>query len=212
AADDGTDIINEFDDQGNFIPGSGWNDTYGTTARIAVDSTNNAVYLIRGTGATERWTLAGGGETGIDNRNGQALAGDPVSGNLFVDHGSDITIYDSSGTMITNFTLSTSSSQGLAFGTTAGNVYVSDQSANNVTIYGPPTTPGPPLVFSESATNLSDTGATLNTTIVPFGLDTTCQFQYVDDATFQSTGYSSATTVPCLPADLRSSFTFQHPN
>ena len=88
-------------------------------------------------------------------------------------------------------------------------MYVSDRTANNVTFYGPPTTPGPPLVFSESATNVNDTGATLNTTIVPFGLDTTCQFQYVDDAAFQSTGYATATSVPCVPPDLGSSFTFQ---
>ena len=210
AADDGTDIINEFDDQGNFIPGSGWNDTYGQTVTIAVDSTNNAVYLIRGTLATERWTLTGGGETTIDGGSGAALAVDPASGNLFVDHGSDVTIYDASGTMIDSFTLTTSSSQGLAFGTTAGNVYVADRTANNVTFYGPPTTPGPPLVFSESATNVNDTGVTLNTTIVPFGLDTTCQFQYVDDADFQSTGYATATSVPCVPPDLGSSFTFQN--
>ena len=134
-----------------------------------------------------------------------------MSGNLFVDHSSDVTIYDSSGSgvPIDSFTLTTSASQGLAFGTTAGNVYVSDTVANNVTFYGPPTTPGPPLVFSESATNVNDTGATLNTTIVPFGLDTTCQFQYVDDAAFQMTGYATATSVPCVPPDLGSSFTFQ---
>ena len=57
--------------------------------------TNNAVYLIRGTVATERSTLTGGDETAIDGGVGTALAVDPVSGNLFVDHGSDVTIYDS---------------------------------------------------------------------------------------------------------------------
>src|SRR5262249_52273062 len=44
----------------------------------------------------------------------------------------------------------------------------------------------------------------------PFGLDTTCQFQYVDDAAFQMTGYATATSVPCVPPDLGSSFTFQN--
>src|SRR5262249_20937537 len=154
--------------------------------------------------------LTGGNETVIDSGAGMALAVDPVSGNLFVDHGTDVTIYDASGTMITNFTLTTSDSQGLAFGTTAGNVDVSDRTPNQVTCYGPPTPPGAPPVFSESATNVNDTGATLNTSIVPFGLDTTCQFQYVDDADFQATGYTTATSVPCVPPDLGSSFTFQN--
>ena len=207
-ADGNTDFISEYDATGAFV--QQWQDPFGQTVAIAVDRTNGFVYLIRGSAQTERFTLAGADETVIDGGAGTALSVDPVSGNLFVDHGADVTIYDASGTMITNFTLTTSSSRGLAFGTTAGNVYVSDTVADNVTFYGPPTTPGPPLVFSESATNLSDTGATLNTTIVPFGLDTTCEFQYVDDASFQGSGYSSATTVPCVPADLGSSFTFQN--
>src|SRR5262249_45944518 len=49
--------------------------------------------------------------------------------------------------------------------------------------------------------------ATLNAQIVPFGLDTTCLFQFVDDADFKATGYTTATSVPCTPADLGSSFT-----
>ncbi len=47
----------------------------------------------------------------------------------------------------------------------------------------------------------------MNASIVPFGLDTTCQVQYVDDATFASSGYTSALSTPCTPADLGSSFT-----
>src|SRR5262249_54813756 len=88
------------------------------------------------------------------------------------------------------------------------NVYATDATANNVTIYGVPTTPGPPLVSGETATNITNNSATLNATVVPFGLDTTCVFQYVDDASFQASGYDAATTEPCGPSDLGSVFDF----
>src|SRR5262249_5629908 len=143
AADDGTDNVYEFDDQGNFV--QQWNDTYGTTVTMAVDRSNNAVYLIRGTTATERWTLTGGDETQIDANGGTALAVDQQSGTLYVDHGSDVAVYDAAGTSINTIALITSNSQGLGFGSAAGVLYVSDVTADNVTIYGPPTTPGPPL-------------------------------------------------------------------
>src|SRR5262249_15123578 len=168
---------------------------------------NGFVYLIRGTQATERWTLTGANETVIDSGTGVALGVDPASGTLYVDHGVDVAVYDSTGTQIDSFALNTSDSQGLAFGVTAGVLYVSDATADNVTIYGPPTTPGPPLVFSESFSNITQTSVTLHATVVPFGLDTTCEFQYVDDAGFQANGYTGATSVPCVPSDLGSSLT-----
>ena len=78
-----------------------------------------------------------------------------------------------------------------------------------MTFYGPPTTPGPPLAFSESATNVSDTGATLNTTIVPFGHERPASSSTSMTPTSR-TGYTTATSVPCVPPDLGSSFTFQN--
>src|SRR5262249_29461521 len=120
----------------------------------------------------------------------------------------DVAVYDAAGTSINTIALITSNSQGLGFGSAAGVLYVSDVTADNVTIYGPPTTPGPPLIFSESVTDVTQTTVTLHATRVPVVLDTSCVFQYVDDATFQGSGYDSATTVPCVPPDLGSSFTF----
>src|SRR5262245_27080383 len=204
-ADANTDNIIEFDPTGTFL--QQWNDTFGTTVAIAVDATSNAVYLIRGARTTERFTLTGGNETVIDNGNGNAIAVDPQSGTLYVDHGGDVVVYDTSAAQVDNFSLTGTNSQGLAFGSSAGHLYVTDQSANNVTIYGPPTIPGPPFVQSESATNVTQSSVTLHATIVPFGFDTTCQFQYVDDATFKASGYTTATSVACVPADLGSSFT-----
>src|SRR5262245_60261913 len=206
-ADANTDNITEFDPTGKFL--QQWNDTFGTTLAIAVDATHNAVYLIRGLQTTERFTLTGTNETVIDGEGtGVALGLDPASGDLYVDHSDHVSVWDPSGTQIDSILLTSTNSQGLAFGSSAGHLYVSDATADTVTIYGPPTTPGPPAIFSESATNVTDTSATLNATIVPFGLDTTCQFQFVDDATFKATGYTTATSVACTPADLGSSFSF----
>jgi sugar lactone lactonase YvrE len=205
-ADGSTDNIDEFDDEGNFL--QQWMDPFGQTLAIAVDSTNGAVYLIRGSQATERFTLTGENETVIDNGSGVALGLDQQGGNLYVDHGGDVAIYDSTGAFVETFSLTSSNSQGLAFGATAGGVYVSDATTDEVTLYGQPTTPGPPAVFAESATDVTESSATLNATVVPFGLDTTCDFQIVDDVAFQSSGYDTATSIPCVPADLGSSFDF----
>src|SRR5262245_24693061 len=207
-ADGSTDNIIEFDPTGTFL--QQWNDTFGQTVAIAVDATNNAVYLIRGALTTERFTLTGGNETVIDNGQGAALGVDPQSGTLYVDHGGDVVAYDTTAAQVDNFSLTGTSSQGLAFGSSAGHLYVTDRSANNVTIYGPPTIPGPPFVQSESFSDVTQSSVTLHATVVPFGLDTTCQFQYVDDATFQASGYTTATSVACVPADLGSSFTLEH--
>ena len=57
-------------------------------------------------------------------------------------------------------------------------------------------------VDSESTANVTQTTAELDAGINPLGTETTCDFQYVDDAAFQATGYTSATTIPCNPSDL----------
>jgi DNA-binding beta-propeller fold protein YncE len=212
-ADGNSDFISEFNSKNKFL--QQWQDPFGQTVAIAVDATNNAVYLIRGAQTTERFTLTGGNETVIDMGTGVALGLDLQTGNLYVDHGGDVAIYDHTGTPIDSLTLATTNSQGLAFRVTGGkksnqnSLYASDASANNVTIYGPPTTPGAPLVSGEAATSTGATSVTLKGTIVPLGLDTTCIFQYVDSVDFQLTGYTNATNVPCTPADLGSSFTYQ---
>jgi len=64
------------------------------------------------------------------------------------------------------------------------------------------TTTGPPTVDSESTANVLATSVTLQAAVNPHGFDTTCEFQYVTDAAFTSSGYSTATTVPCTPSDL----------
>src|SRR4030095_16702027 len=67
-------------------------------------------------------------------------------------------------------------------------------------------TPGPPIIVSQSATNVTDATATLNASVNPSGGATTCEFQYVDAASFTASGYNTATSVPCSAFDLGSSF------
>jgi hypothetical protein len=67
-------------------------------------------------------------------------------------------------------------------------------------------TPGPPSVSSESSSNAVTTSADVQAQINPFGLDTTCHVQYVDEEDFKSSAYANATTLPCVPEDLGSAF------
>src|SRR4029077_6357564 len=68
------------------------------------------------------------------------------------------------------------------------------------------TTPGPPVIDSESSTNAITRTAQVTAKIDPFGFDTTCQVQYVSDATFQVSNYADAITLPCNPQDLGHGF------
>jgi len=52
-------------------------------------------------------------------------------------------------------------------------------------------------LIQESAANVTDTSATLKAQVNPLGSDTTCQFQYITDASFRSTGYETAVSLPC---------------
>ena len=65
-------------------------------------------------------------------------------------------------------------------------------------------------VDAESATNITDTDATLNAQLNPEGLDTTYQFEYVTDADYSACScYTNATTVPATPVDIGSGTTDQ---
>ncbi|HWG07497.1 MAG TPA: NHL repeat-containing protein [Solirubrobacteraceae bacterium] len=63
------------------------------------------------------------------------------------------------------------------------------------------TTPGAPGIDDEAATPRAK-DATVRAQVNPFGFDTTCRVQFVDDSSFKDTGYATATTLPCSPASL----------
>jgi hypothetical protein len=67
------------------------------------------------------------------------------------------------------------------------------------------TTAGAAVIDAQSS-RVNGVAAELTAQINPYHFDTTCQVQYVDDAGFQSSGYASATTLPCAPEDIGSGF------
>jgi hypothetical protein len=58
------------------------------------------------------------------------------------------------------------------------------------------TTRGPTSISGETAIART-TSATVSAQINPFGYETSCEVQYVDDASFQASEYASAAAVPC---------------
>jgi DNA-binding beta-propeller fold protein YncE len=72
-----------------------------------------------------------------------------------------------------------------------------------VTMGAPTVEPG-----SEGA-SVSGVNAMLRAKINPFGLDSTCQVQFVAEADFQASGWTGAETVPCSPAEIGSAFDYQ---
>jgi len=219
-ADRTTNNVTQFDGAGNFV--QQWNDGFfSQTIGIAVDATNDAVYLLDDLGATQRFTLNGGDQTTIDQSTtlifsaGLALALDPATGNLYVDHGDHVVVYDRTATQIDTLSLgATINSQGLAFRGGRGSgrrdrLYVADENTDLVTVYGPPGA-GAPAITSETATSNGKTSVTLKAAIVPLGRSTSCTFQYVDNTGFQASGYAGATSVACTPDPLGTRFGYEH--
>ena len=208
-----TGNIDEFDNTGAFV--QQWNDNYGTTANgpIAVDSTNNAVYLLSPQNNVDKWSLTGTGRTTITSTFAVATMNvDPTTGDLYVadtSNGNQFLVFDTTGTQTDSFpATAVTLFGGVAVRGSTSQLSVSDQSNNNVGQFVP-AVPGPPVVDSQSASDVTRDSATLNAEVNPFGNDTTCTFQYVDDATFQATTWADATSVACSPADLGSTFTDQ---
>jgi hypothetical protein len=200
---------------------------------LTIPSLTGCSFLCSGD-VTERWTLTGSsegdlelplayGSEGFGGPTASALAVDHNTGDVYVDHNadpnSDVRVYDPTGTQVDQLIVgpATANSQGLAFASLRGGaskpgqheLYVSDATNNDIAIYAPPSTSGAPLVTYESATPNGTTTATLAAGVIPLGNTTTCQFEYVDYANFNATGYSAATTVPCSPGNLGSSFSYE---
>src|SRR4029450_12381967 len=106
-----------------------------------------------GNDVAERFPLAGGSPTPVDPSGGTALALDPLTGNLYVNHGNNVVIYDAAGTHIDSlFSLGAiTNSHGIAYyatgeGNRAGKkdgLFVTDSANNLVAIYGPPAAGAP---------------------------------------------------------------------
>lgn len=211
-AEQSTGIVYELDSSGTLL--GQFNDTYGNTEAIAVD-TSGDVYLIRGSGETEKWSPAAradGSPVKIDPATGRGLAVDSSTNNLYVDLGSSIDAWEASGDSLGNFG-SGFLSQGaqMAYNPNAvlpgaggaGALYVADPGTNDVTIFVPPA-PAAPMVQpnSESAVGVTAKAATLNARVNADGLDTQVYFEYGPTA-----AYGTSTQAP-PGADIGSNFGF----
>jgi hypothetical protein len=66
-------------------------------------------------------------------------------------------------------------------------------------------TRGPAVVDSESD-YVSGHDVSFKAQIDPYGLDTACQLQYVDEASYRNSRWAGATTLACAPEDIGSGF------
>ncbi|HZL21666.1 MAG TPA: hypothetical protein VFG23_28300, partial [Polyangia bacterium] len=137
---------------------------------------------------------------------GTAVAIDPAPSHddLYVDEGSDVAEYDSSGGLLGKFGAAGAGvlsgySNGIAVNHSSGGVYVSDPEAEDgkgaVNIYGPGIVV--PDVSLDPVSAPLATSATLNGTVNPDNAgNATCEFQYATSASYEETG-SYDQTVSC---------------
>jgi hypothetical protein len=135
----------------------------------------------------------------IIDEHGTAVAVDPAASNdgLYVDEGSDIAQYDSSGDLLGKFGASgagvlSGASNGVAVSHSSGSVYVSDPEGGTVNIYGPAVTVAD--VKTEPPSKIGENGTvTLNGVVNPEGLlVSSCEFEYGTQAeTYEHTAECS---------------------
>jgi hypothetical protein len=141
-----------------------------------------------------------------------AVATDPSNGNVYVDEGNKISVFDPSGASLYSFGSAAdfgSASAGVAVRLGGGNAYVADPTNHQIDVYGPFSAP-PPLVTTEPATGIGHTKATLHGHLDPNNSlpITSCQFEWGID-----TGYTGG-ILPCAegssftsPADVSAELT-----
>ncbi|HEX5308045.1 MAG TPA: hypothetical protein VFW38_03085 [Solirubrobacteraceae bacterium] len=68
------------------------------------------------------------------------------------------------------------------------------------------TTSGPPTVTAEASSNIVISTGSVQAQLDPFGIDTKCHVQYVDEEAFRGSGYEHAVTVPCAQEEVGAGF------
>jgi sugar lactone lactonase YvrE len=77
--------------------------------------------------------------------------------------------------------------------------------ANEVASFGETSrfaTVGAPVITGEKASTLAANVANLSATIAPSGFEADCHVEYLDEATYQRSGFADATTQPCAQATI----------
>jgi phosphodiesterase/alkaline phosphatase D-like protein len=180
--------------------------------KLYTGNTNNSGPIYRyDTSAFATGTPPSPSSTVLDSSLSTEVSVDPSNGDVYVDEGTRIHVYNSTGTSLYTFGEGdfgtggfSSHSHGVAVMGEGGKAYVSDPAAHKVDVYTPSV--GGSIVLPPSVTTLAATGvglasATLNATVNPnANLVTDCHFEYVDDAEFQAEGFGSAQSTPCSPA------------
>ncbi len=121
------------------------------------------------------------------DRGGSTLALDPTSNDVYIDEGSDVAEYDSTGSLIGRFGAGVlSGSYGVAVNHASQHLYVSD-GASHVAVFGP--TEVQPDVITSAPSAMTETSATLNGTVNPGGVPVSaCEFEYgTEEGVFPST-------------------------
>ncbi len=114
-----------------------------------------------------------------------AVATDPSNGDVYVDEGDKISVFNSGGGTKYSFgSGGFGASKGVAV-RGGGNAYVSDQTNHRVDIYGPFSAP-PPLLETKAATSVKHTKATLHGHLDPNGSlpITGCVFEWGTDTSY----------------------------
>jgi len=188
---------------------------FGQPVSVALNSEDDLYVVDLAPDRVVKFTLSGGGSYVFDSvlqsgRGAGAVAVDPSSDEVFVGdlpggRRYHIVAYDSSGNQFDDFgaglftdpdpRIGAIIAMQIAVDATSHDLYVGDLGKiyvfKRVTI-------GPPTVTTGSAGPIGQVVATLNATVNAEGhavLD--CDFEWVDDAEFQATGFTSPSTLPC---------------
>jgi len=205
-ADNGNGRVDEFSASGSFLqsitgtPGGSfsnvWEVAVDSAGNLYIDDAGQGVYKFSSSG-TYQSTLESGAPSGV------AIDG---SDNVFVLQPPTVFEYGSSGAQIGSFPATglAATSLGMAFGNTAGVLYVAQFTAHDVAMFGSPVSHAP-SVDAESSSGVTPVSATVSTQVNPNNADSTCEFEYVDQADYNPLApdpYGAGHTTACSPADL----------
>ncbi len=194
----------KFAQDGSFL--TEFNTTFGVTpAGIAVDPAGS-LYIVRGTPYVEKVSDTGTDLGQVtDDAGATGVAIDPVTGELYVGQGTTVerfgaTCDPSAGTCAVAETFGSpdvTAGSGIAVRSINSRVYVADPGNTQVDMFD---SLDIPAVVTGSASAVTATTATVNGSVDPDSNSVSdCHFDYVTDVTFQSSGFTTAATAPCVP-------------
>ena len=115
----------------------------------------------------------------VDHQDSTGVAVDPGSGEVFLDNGTDVAAFSSSGEQIERFGAGTlGEASGMALDTASGDAFVVDRKSDQVEVFVPESAPGPPEVDGVTARSLTPTSTELSAQIDPKGGPSEYVFQY----------------------------------